>query len=256
MGLDVYLYKCDDIKAHLAWEGCRDKHIDDGPGYGSPGHDERAAKWDAEHPDPAPEEQVEIDSRVLPEHMFKIGYLRSSYNDGGTERVIKNATGKGLHFIFGEPNDYIVEPNWGECLKRAIDARESFDAHIKEHGSYGVMTASRNMFEAPGAGPASDADALATFRAERLRWSAKSGAHRSFGSSYGNRDGEFFMGEPLKVAALIGGTENILGKRQVVYAIFEKDLTWYQQALQIVVEMIEWVIAQPNPQKFYLHWSG
>ncbi len=41
------------------------------------------------------------------------------------------------------------------------------------------------------------------------------------------------------------------------YLVYEAgDMDWYKQALEIVVEMIEWVLGQPDPSKFYLHWSS
>lgn len=257
MGLDVYLYKCADIAAHQAWERRREAKSetikivkDDYEPYRK-----AMAKWDAENPDPSPEVEVSADSKVHPDHLFKVGYLRSSYNGGGIERVLSTATGKGLAFIFEATDEYILRPDWGACMKRAVEARDAFDLHVKEHGSYGIMTASRNMFS-PEGGPASDEESMAAFRAERSRWNDQAERMKSFGSSYGNATGEFFMGEPLKVVALIPGTESILGKRPVVYAVFEKDLSWYQHALQIVVEMIEHVVAQPDAQLHYLHWSG
>jgi hypothetical protein len=32
--------------------------------------------------------------------------------------------------------------------------------------------------------------------------------------------------------------------------------SWYQQALEVVVETCEWVLGQPDPSKYLLHWSG
>jgi hypothetical protein len=34
------------------------------------------------------------------------------------------------------------------------------------------------------------------------------------------------------------------------------DLEWYVQALDIVVETIEYVLAKPDKEKYYFHWSS
>ena len=36
----------------------------------------------------------------------------------------------------------------------------------------------------------------------------------------------------------------------------ERPFHWYQSALEITVEMIEWVIAQPDIELYRLAWSG
>ena len=260
MGLDVYMYKCDDLPAHQAWEKRREIESERVP-YDGATYSERMDAWDAEHPDPSPESQVEIDSRVHPEHMFKIGYLRSSYNGGGIENVLSTSTAKDLHWIFEneDAREYILRPDWGRALKRATEARDALALHVKEHGSFGITRAVGNMFD-PGAGPTDDESAMAIFREKRATHIEREKNNPSQPgwdmSAFGCREGEFWLGEPLKVHALIPGTKNLLGKRACTYAVFEKDMTWYQQALQIVVEMCEWVISQPDAQKHYLHWSG
>lgn len=95
MGLDIYLYKSNDIDAHAAWNAQREKACEKAPEWSKAdkgaAYDAFMARWDAEHPDHSPEEKIEIDSKVYPDHLFKVGYLRSSYNGGGIERVLGNA---------------------------------------------------------------------------------------------------------------------------------------------------------------------
>ncbi len=42
-----------------------------------------------------------------------------------------------------------------------------------------------------------------------------------------------------------------------VFVVYEvDDLDWYLQALDIVVETCDYVLAQPDINKYVLHWSG
>ncbi len=62
------------------------------------------------HPDV---KKVEKDSKKYPSHMFKIGYFRSSYNDGGINQVLQRIGLPTLGTIFGETKEdkYCFRPN-------------------------------------------------------------------------------------------------------------------------------------------------
>ena len=36
----------------------------------------------------------------------------------------------------------------------------------------------------------------------------------------------------------------------------ESNLQWYKDALEVTKEMIDYVLAKPNPNTYYLSWSG
>ena len=58
------------------------------------------------------------DSTIDPKHLFKLGYFRSSYNERGIERVMRNINLPGLHDIFGvKGEEYNVRPDWQEALE-------------------------------------------------------------------------------------------------------------------------------------------
>jgi hypothetical protein len=258
MGLDVWMYKSDDCVAHREWENRRDAIP---YGQGGAAYEEALEKFDAENPDPAPEEKVQHDSRVHPEHMFKVGYLRSSYNEGGIERVLATQTGKGLHYVFfGDVDDgyeYLVRPDWGACLKRAIEARDALALHVNEHGAFGISRVAPNSFCLPPKDVDSEEKAMAIFRE---KWKERKPDH-PFGNSFSTGAGEFRLDEPMQVVAMIHGIDSMLARlgappRECLFVVYKRDMTWYQQALEIVVEMIEWVIGQPDAQKHFLHWSG
>jgi hypothetical protein len=190
--------------------------------------------------------------------MFKVGYLRSSYNDGGINHVLRNTIGKDLyHVFFGDEkqNAYVIKPDWPTCLRRAIEVRDGLARHVEENGAYFVQDA--EIVTAYADRPHGEQEALAAFmKKKRERASAPAGSFDSFSC----REGEFHLGDPLRVAALIPGTKRHWSGNDVpcLFVVYhaEDGLKWYRQATEIVVEMIEWVMSQPNPSQFCLHWSA
>src|SRR5690348_14525919 len=101
MGLDVYLKK---YKEPVAAVLERVKQYEDSPLHES--EDEGAEGQLAtlatelklgEYGDPE-SEYIENNSAQFPEHMFKIGYFRSSYNSGGINSVLR---GYGIPDLYG-----------------------------------------------------------------------------------------------------------------------------------------------------------
>src|SRR5882672_9079589 len=128
MGLDVYLYRYNRTPAEVEkletkWE----KQLDAlqievfGPGGWEKASESQkdeysrrsdalreVGKLDDDGLPTGSREQIEIDSTVHPKHMFKIGYLRSSYNDGGINRILQDRIGRDLGDIFNPDEDYVV----------------------------------------------------------------------------------------------------------------------------------------------------
>jgi len=90
--------------------------------------------------------EIEIDSKIYPDHVFKIGYLRSSYNGGGINYVLDDKLGKGynLYDIFKPEEVYRFVPKWKECLQRAKISLGRFDEVRKStrQMDYSVVTES------------------------------------------------------------------------------------------------------------------
>lgn len=195
-------------------------------------------------------EQIEVNSKLYPDHYFKIGYFRSSYNSGGINNILRNLGLPDLHEIFevnGE--DYYIQPNWKECLERTNKVMED----LKKSGGYRIHKFSSNVFAGTAGLPRSEAEALSIFRSQIERDGGASNYN------YSNKDGEFFMHEPLEIVAIIPGMDKVFAReRECVYAITkpEDDNQWYYQALEIVKETIEYVLAQDKIEQYYLHWSG
>ena len=187
--------------------------------------------------------KIEDNSKMYPEHLFKVGYFRSSYNSGGINRVLSNMSLPTLDEIFEVENEYVVQPDWEKVLKNV----ESVIEKLKEKGSYRVEAISGNWFKETSV--TSEADALNVFLEE-----IKEIQNKNF--NYTNSNGYFYNSEPLKVLAMIPGKQTLLGQRDCTYVVTESDNLWYIQALEIVKETIEYVINSEMKEQYYLHWSG
>lgn len=266
MGLDVYLYKYSDFKKskknekayddystklYDTLEGIQDEQVLEEAREGIRKKLEAKAQelglnsWGS---DESHREKIELDSVLHPDHMFKIGYFRSSYNSGGINSVLRDLGIPDLYEIFEHDNDqYEFNPNWKEALKTV---QESIKLLKKDKG-YRVESVSANLFS-PDDVPTSAAAALEIFNNE-LNGKSK---NKSF-LSYSNKNGEFYLDKNgLKVHGLIPGKD--MFQRPCTFIIYKpKDANkYYLEALEVVKETIEYVLAQDNPQDFYLCWSA
>jgi len=275
MGLDVYLKKCADLPAAKivadAYEERSSAAFEALGDWTSLSEEQQKAHWAAMELlksemgisgyEAATITEFSENSKADPEHMFKIGYFRSSYNGSGFESVMRKLGLPTLHDIF-EPNDeYEVRPDWDAALVRCNDALTRYQAHLESPaGKYSVMEV-RPMFEY---GVSSEKEALDMFTENVLNRE-----HQPFGGGgWSNRDGEFYP-DGMKVCAFITKTFQRSGANDpismllnmpAIYAVYERDddgkENWHLTALRIVRETIEFVIAQPDRQHFYLAWSG
>lgn len=279
MGLDIYLRKLtggvtleEAARIEDEYENRADDNWKEVGGYEAASEEQRAAvnaknnalakemglgDW-GQHPARADAEVPA--SKVDPDHYFKLNYLRSSYNGSGFNAVMRNAGLTDLYGIFGRTNDdeYHWRPDWQASLDRVNAAVDAYAASLAAPGgNVRVMEVRHNAFISPASQPSSEAAALEIYRRE---------AGRDIGApfrSYGNRDGDFYL-DGLTVRALIPGvTRGILsGKLEpVVYAVIdaateEGKEDWYLTALKITREMIEFVLAQPDADAYYLTWSA
>lgn len=270
MGLDIYLYRYDDYNKtrQLTEEyNRREKEIWDGNDedekYNQLTDEQKQDyrlkveemalslgldKW-GDHVDG--KESIEINSTKYPEHLFKIGYFRSSYNAGGIERILRNMGLPTMGDIFEYNEDYHFQPNWERALENVKNVIEEF----KTKGAYRVHHVSNNIFK--GSSINSEKEALTAFIDELQKEKEQSEKYPEREKyNYTNIVGEFFFNEPMKVLALIPGKYNLLGDRECVYVVTESDNTWYVQALEIIQETIEWVLSKENKEQYYLYWSG
>jgi len=278
MGLDIYLRKCADLDAATAAMDAAEEEVNKawdaaGVPYEQLTEQQKNSirnECDAiyakhgctgKHNRHESIESVDAaDSKIDPAHMFKLNYFRSSYNEGGIERVLRNLGLPTLHDIFLPPDDRNdFRPDWEGALDRVNASIAAFDAHLASPmGMFGI-THVRPMFEY---GAKDEAGALALFAEQLKVMEGREGG-------WSNRDGEFFC-EPLRVRAVITRTFerdtfsnpfSALLNRPSVFVVYEKQPEegkedWYLTALRIVRESIEYVLAQPDKQHYYLVWSG
>lgn len=274
MGLDVYLYSCPDLAHANAQEKLYEdacdalwaKHCDpDGKWKTLPKEeqDKRYAIYQAECEPLKTQYGIvgygthntvakhEADSTKHPEHMFKVGYFRSSYNGSGIDRILHNLGLPDLANVMGAEDKYEFAPDWAKCKERAEALLAAYRAHpLKEYRCFKVGP---NMFGGFEQAPEDAEDALQIFGEELGK------AANFLGDGYSNIKGEFWPANGLQIYALIPGFDTIVRRAPCVYAICktaQEGLVWYEQAIEIVIETCEFVLAQPNAQEFYLHWSG
>jgi len=273
MGLDVYLYKYTQFAERIAAEQAREERheanwqaMQNGRKYEDLSESEKESvrakneAEDAANPLPGTTEKIEIPSAKHPEHYFKVGYLRSSYNDSGINNILRNLLGKDkdLHSIFDVTReDYHVRPDWQTAKDKALALLVEFNRHVEENGFMCVMDVTHNAFIDPRQTPGSEKEALDIFA--RLR-REQMGRRDGEGGNFSNRDGHFFFsGDGFKVRALLPGRyKSFAGEQLATYVVYEGEADWYRQALEITIEMCDWVLSQPaDPAvEYVLHWSG
>lgn len=215
MGLDIHLYRYDNFSdTREREEKCSkfsEKLWEDAGEYDSLSEEQKEEirkkeeefaaslgldKWGSDH---TAAEKIERDHPDYPDHYFKIGYFRSSYNESGIERILRNLGLPTLANIFSvSGEEYYVKPDWERAKQKT---QEVIDL-LKKEGGYRVHAVSQNMFSQPEV--KSEADALEVFKKQLQLDSERESKY-----NYSNRDGEFFFNEPLKVIAMIPGETKI-----------------------------------------------
>lgn len=260
MGLDVYLYRITDKEDSDRREAAYQEYSDslwEGKKYDTASTEEKddirdklrlfcskngLGEWGE---DVINKQKIELDSDKHPDHMFKIGYMRSSYNGGGINRVLENMGLSDLYDIFGIEGDAgECQPNYDYALENVKEVLEE----LRADDGYRVVSITPNLFS--GAKVTSEAMALEMFKKEL--------EDKTNRASYSNLNGEFYMDKPLEVVALLPGISKIMGERPCTYAVYKNQNgnDWYIQALEVVQEMLEFILAHEKPHEFYMYWSG
>jgi hypothetical protein len=200
-------------------------------------------------------QKIELPSVRHPGHdLFKIGYFRSSYNSSGIDRILRTNCGdKSLSWIFDvNHSDYHIRPNWKESRDRAELALEELRNQATRFGGLKVEKIDFMHFKR-GEVPKDEKEAL-----ELVQKHFEKQAASSFGS-YSSSEGWFFLDKPREIVAIVPGTSTFVGQTApCVYVAFKEDdaFSFYCEAIEIVIETIDYVLSQPDPEKYVLHWSG
>jgi len=258
MGLDIYFRKYDNFEKTKELEGIQEDYEntiwEQAGEYDSLSDEQKASireKIKAHSAEIgldsfAKSENIEIDHPDYPDHYFKLGYFRSSYNSSGIERILKNLGLPTLHDVFEREDDseYESQPDWEGCLARAQNLLDKF----RLSSPYRVEKVDGNIFKTPDV--FSEADALKVFLKELE-------GKETHEYNYSNSSGEFYLAEPMKVSGMIPGRSSLLGgERDCIYVIYESDNSWYEQAIQIVIDTLKMVIDSPDRGKIYMAWSS
>jgi len=219
MGLDVYL-KADSLKD----------------------------RWPEDVEDLSRVEPFDVPSDKHPDHMFKKTYLRSSYNPGGFNTVVRNLTGDDLWTIFDVTEVAINDegefrPDWEGARRRAIRVTGTLRKEIESGRGLTVETVTAIPMR--GKQDVSSEEAI-----QRVREEMDEKTERAF-KSYSNWKGDFFFGNPLTLVAAIPGVDPL--GAPAVHLVQKEDLDWYVQAAEIVVEMCEFALTLENPRLIWSH---
>ena len=192
-------------------------------------------------------ETIEMDSKLYPTSMFKVGYLRSSYNSGGINSVLRRIGCPDLYDIFQPGDEYNVTVDWAGARERAVESVAALKAYMNsEMGQYDVIEV--NGYDPVG----SKEEALALLKKEL-------GHKSAFGGGYSNRAGDWFP-EGLQIVGAVPGQPSFMGTP--TYYLFTKNtgddnnFKWYVESLEVTLEMIDYVLAQPDPDNYFLAWSA
>lgn len=209
-------------------------------------------------------ESLRLPSVKYPEHLFKIGYFRSSYNESGTNRVLKNCIEKDLYWIFQyKEEEQEFQIDWKKGRERADQALTELKAFTDRYGSLFQI----NAIDFPtnsGTQPKDNREALLAVtnaidnnRGEFDRAKEKEPALDFL--SFSNRDGYFNISPrkegPLPVCAQIPG---FYRDKPVVYIVNRTEASWYIEALEIVLESFDHVLSLPQKEqkKIWIGWCG
>lgn len=272
MGLDVYLEKCADFKGMRAAQTQADEEISalwEGLDYNKlteAQKKELAQKQQAIHERLGftgeydrfhGTSRIEQDSQLYPAHLFKVGYLRSSYNGSGFNSVMERKGLPSLYDIFknadAEDDEGYVRCDWARAKVLVAEALAKYEDMQKGIlGRIDAMQVAANMFD-PDYGPRNEREALEV--AARMLEGPRHG-----NSGFSCKDGDFYP-EGIKVLGMIPGKDTSLrGERPCTYIIYERaeqgTQDWYYQALKVTEETIDFVLADPHPEHFHLVWSS
>ena len=189
-------------------------------------------------------------SPTHPDHLCTPFYLRSSYNSNGFDGVVGNIIPGGtLWDIFAPCGD--LESGRVRPTKKALRAsREKAIAIVEalaDAEAIGAEFYADNPFRTEPSAVDSDEAAIAVYRKQKHDKERPTGLDLT---NFGNIDGEFYLGEPLEVIAVIPGKG--FGRTGVYLVYKMTDLAWYQAAAEIVVEFIDNALSMKRP---VISWS-
>jgi hypothetical protein len=216
---------------------------------------------------------IETTSALHPDHYFKVGYWRSSHNGSGFDHVVGDQCGWRLENIAFGPEGFVESEgydrvlDWSAALERSGQAKAAYSAVIAEEA---VSCSEHTPFYMPDRKfPRSQKEAIEIYRqtvSEQKDRKPFPGEEDSKANWFSNGSGDYYLGEPAKLVALLPGEGFMMNpqggfKGPTMYAIFQTDKEgsqWYLDAIEIIEETIQYVLDQPEEErsKYRMYWSG
>ena len=202
----------------------------------------------AMNPDGTVHKHVVKDSTLHPGHSFRVGSWFSSSTEAGLNSVLRDYVGRDLYSCFGVEGRW-SQPDWEDSLERVQALLADFKSATTE--GFRVMPLTYNPFKDV------KKEAIKTSNDALISWCIE---QRKVPKDdiYANRHGTFFP-KDVEIHAAIEGVDITGAPTQ--YLIYKKRDTddpkhfvFYLEALEIIIETIEYVLAQADPSQYVLQW--
>jgi hypothetical protein len=190
-----------------------------------------------------PHDDVPSDSH--PEHFWKRTYLRSSYNEGGFNRVVSRlCDGRDLYWVFGGLAESYESRPLRSDLERLLVRAEALRTEL-----YNIRRALFVTTVAHYDGPKrTDAEAVA------IAYDHLASARDGMGDWYHDADGEFFINRPPRLVAAVPGANSIgCAATHLVYEARDDDWRHYLESADILVEFVQHALTMGTP---VITWSS
>jgi hypothetical protein len=204
-------------------------------------------------------EPIEEKSKVHPDHqLYKVGYFRSSYNEGGINHILNDRIGITLYNIFDysdKDEDYYFKPDWKSVKEKTIKAKEDLKKAYDRSGNVHIM-AIQNYGERNGEElPTDSSEALAMYQTELDRFNESK--DKGFEVYHNYRGLYNFSDTPYKVRALIHGKDKYGFSESTTYVIYDgyDENNFYLDALDIIVETADLALSDPD-NDYFVSWSA
>ena len=259
MGLDVYLYEKaaheQNERAEAEWDALYDRKAS-GEITEAEYDELRKANTEYAH-------AVDVPSEINPKHLFNRRYLRSSYNDGGFNRVAAAVAGHDLHWIFA-PLKGDSEEEWdglltADHIPALRECRERAKQVAKEIKGWDRLKVAE--FNGPLLGTANHLWSEYPSKETVLAWGREELAREShMEGGYGTAKGEVYP-KGFEILAITIGKPDYSSRGEVtMYAVFRVDdegVEHYTQSALITAEFCDEAIALiERDQSAYMSWSG
>lgn len=199
--------------------------------------------------------KIEVNSALYPDHYFKIGYFRSSYNSGGINSVLESLGLLSLYDIFPEANSrgpYYIVPDWKQARVRVAFTLGKFKTLLNSEAVHYDATWIQDTPHTVRVESAKEA--LRKFHERREEWEKDKAPF----DAWEGKDGYFSLKKPLEVVAVMYGTRCAGAFRGVflIHKVPKDSYEWYYHALEIVQETIQYILKHPKPGRYVLGWSS